>query len=307
LWAVIPMSSVRQESQVTLTDASRDTPAAPAPAPEPSLAAPSLAPLAQPEAAATAARAPGSPAASGRGQVMNDGRRAADALAKHTREERADAAAFEKPAEAPQTLRETVTVTGETPPVDTAQTLASQRARNDAPAQPAPLLELKRTVQERVAVAPPPAAPAQARPAPAATAAAAAPGRAAGSAALFKASVAIVPIPSPVATTRWHIVDGQRVERATIDDRFEPVVLPAPATLTAGAAPSASVCWVVGRAGRVFLTIDGQRFTPVVFPEPIDLVGVTATDARTATVRAADGRSFVTKDGGTTWAAGSPF
>lgn len=300
LWAIIPTTSVRPESQVALSEPSRDTVAAAPPPVQGQVMNP-----APPEPTGPAAAA----AKTERGQVMNDERRAADTLAKQERDARADAADAEKPSDAPRALAETVTVTGGSPPVDTAQTLASQRARNEAPAQTAPPIEQRKAVEERTASArpaPPPLPVAEAVPVPAAPlppAAATAGGAATAERAapsLFRAMVAIIPIPSPVPTTRWHIVDGQRVERAPAG-RFEPVVLPEPATLSAGAAPSATVCWVVGRAGRVFLTIDGERFTRVAFPEAVDLAGVTATDARTAAVRTADGRTFRTSDGGVTW------
>ncbi len=215
--------------------------------------------------------------------------------------------------ESARTLTETVTVTAQAPRVETTANVGPPKppppgavAASPAPVPPVP---------PAAAVS---AAPAAAPPAPAAAPSAVAggaPARPAAQAferadaadarvaAARKSEVAaVVEISSSVASTRWRIVGGRRLERTTTGgQRWDGVTLPDALDLMAGASPSPQVCWVVGRGGRVYLTIDGERFTRVVFPEATDLVGVRAGSARVATVTAADGRTFTTADGGTTW------
>ena len=307
LWAVIPGTTVRQESQVTLADARRDTPAPAA------SSAPSPPPAAEREAAALAPP-PQFADQLQRRQATSDAAAAEDKLAK--KKERDENAAA---VEAPRPLNEAVAITGAAPAVDTAQTLASVRARNDAPSEPTPaqpLIEQRKAVEERVAVAPQaapvPAAPARSTPPPPPASPAPTTGgrgaiadraAASGRAAEFGVtqSASAIEIPTPVASTRWRLaVSG--VERTT-NNGTTWVAVPGVdfMPVRAGSAPAVNVCWIVGSNGRVYLTTDGLRFTRLGFPEAVDLVAVRATDARTATVTTADGRTFRTTDGGANW------
>ena len=317
LWAVIPSTSPgRQEAQVTLADARSDVPTPAATPPPPPAVEREAAPVAAPTVAAPSASSDRRAAAQEsqfadrleRRQVQNEAAAPADALAK--KKERDENAT----AEPPKTLVEAVTVTGAAPAVETSGTTASQRARNDAPAEPVPaqpVIQQRKAVEERVAAAPPaaaaPAAPA--RPLPTATAAggrAAATDRAAASGRTAELGMTLnataIEISTPVASTRWRLAAASGVQRTTNNGATwvdVPGVDVNP--LRAGSAPTVNVCWIVGTNGRVYLTTDGLRFTRVTFPEAIDLVAVQATDARVATVTAADGRSFRTTDGGANW------
>ena len=304
LWAVIPGTTVRQESQVTLADARRDVPS-------PGTASTPPPPAAERETAPLAAPSVAQPTASDR-PASAPPPQFADQLERQARSDaaRPDALAKKKPE-----LDDRATA------AEAQQTLPGQRARNETAAStPAQPLQERKTLQESVALVAPaapaspardasrpaaaasatPAAPADsaaARPAPAAPAAA---GRAARSVGL--AATSPIEIATPIASTRWRLLADARVERTTNNGQSWTDVPGVDFnTLRAGAAPSAEVCWIVGHNGRVYLSTDGRRLVRVGFPEPVDLVGVTASDARTATVRTADGRTFATIDGGATW------
>jgi hypothetical protein len=324
LWVVIPGQgpSGAPESTVTLADARRDTssPAVTAPpaANLPSPAAPAetaaaeqsrpaaIGPTSEPPAVSVDAARQKAAAPADRGAVADA---AAPELRRKVEEPSKPLGALAKDAnrerdlreESARPLAETVTLTAQAPRVDTANVGPTQPAPGAMATYPAPV---------------PPSPPAAAAPAAApAAVAGGAPARPAAQAferadaadarvaAARKSEVAaVVEISSSVASTRWRIVGGRRLERTTTGGlRWDGVALPDALDLMAGASPSPQVCWVVGRGGRVYLTIDGERFTRVVFPEATDLVGVRAGSARVATVTAADGRTFTTADGGTTW------
>jgi hypothetical protein len=188
------------------------------------------------------------------------------------RRNRADAAT---PAPA-ESLRETITVQGETPVAD-AQAKAAGGVVGRSTAAPPERQE---------------AAPAQAR------FAADAVGRAA---ALRAAGTLDITAPDGA---RWRRT-GSAIEFAPRNDApFTAVALPVPATaISAGTSPGGTVCWLVGPGGLVLVAVDGVRFVRVGAPAALDLVAVTATDARTATVTTFTARRFRTTDAGATWTA----
>ena len=336
LWVVIPGRgpSDAPESTVTLADARRDTssPAVTAPQastmPSPAAPAETAAPpqsnsvvigsrSGPPEGSVDAARQKAAPPAASGGfadapapkqrRAVEEPSKPLGALAKDANRER------DLREESARPLAETLTVTAEAARADT-----TANAGPPKPPPPAAVAASPAPVPPVPPASAVPAAPAAAPPAPAAAPAAVAggaPARPAAQAferadaadarvaAARKSEVAaVVEISSSVASTRWRIVGGRRLERTTTGgQRWDGVTLPDALDLMAGASPSPQVCWVVGRGGRVYLTIDGERFTRVVFPEATDLVGVRASSARVATVTAADGRTFTTADGGTTW------
>lgn len=181
--------------------------------------------------------------------------------------------------------------------------IAPPPMREAAGAAPTPREEMvtEAPAAGRVATAPlaTPAAPA-----PAAPAAGGVAGERRNDAALSvrRQAVVTIDIPTPTASHRFRIVNGERVERTTTGGQsWEVLARRVPGEMTAGSAPSNDVCWVVGRAGAVWHTTDGQLLARVPFPEPLDLVRVAAESALTATVTAASGRTFRTTDGGRTW------
>jgi hypothetical protein len=192
--------------------------------------------------------------------------------------ERRDRLADASAAPPAESLKETVVVTGQTPPVD------AQASRRGAVAGAAAA----------------PAAPA------AEQQEAAAPSRdqvrrenATFAAGLRGLDLTIV---AADGAARWRRT-GTRVEFAPrADAGFTAVSLPVSAeAIVAGSSPGGTVCWFVGGDGLVLMTTDGVRFTPVPPPATTALVGVTAADARTATVTLADGRRFRTTDRGASW------
>lgn len=105
-------------------------------------------------------------------------------------------------------------------------------------------------------------------------------------------------------TGQWRI-NGTIIERSPDGVAWRPVNLPAgvdAAQLDAGAAADQRTIWLVGRGGLVLVSVDGQSFRRTMPPAAVDFVGAEVRDARSATVVANGGRRFDTADGGTTWA-----
>ncbi len=175
---------------------------------------------------------------------------------------------------APETVTETVTVTGSAPLLDASTTPPDRPADIVAEAAPAP-----------AATAPPPAPTAQTAPA-----APAADRTRAGQAA-FKAA------PSPL----WRVNAG-RVERSG-DNGASWQDVPAPSPVRAVAGPSAAVVWAAGSRGGVLRSTDGgATWQTLTAPSPTDLVSVDATSDQHAIVTDTAGARFETHDGGRTWA-----
>jgi hypothetical protein len=186
------------------------------------------------------------------------------------RRDRAEAAA---PATV-EPLKETITVQGQTPIVDTqtttrvgeAQGRASARQEAAAPSQD----QLRRNAADVAAL---------------------------------RAAAALTIVATDGAG-RWRRA-GSAIEFAPrAGAGFIAVTLPVSAeAMTAGSSPGGTVCWLVGDGGLVLVSVDGVRFIRVSAPAAVNLAAVTATDARTAIVTASTGRRFRTADQGASWTA----
>jgi hypothetical protein len=192
---------------------------------------------------------------------------AAPALERRSRDDAA--------APAPESFKETITVTGEAPVVDAQSAARSAPAAGAAPAR-----------QEAAAAPPPQAERFRAD--------------SVGRAASLRASGALT-VTAP-GGARWRRLSSAFEFAPRAGAEFSAVMLPVPVeAVSAGMSPGGTVCWLVGTGGLVLVAVDGVRFVRVGAPVAIDLVAVTATDARTAIVTGADGRRFRTTDQGASW------
>ena len=113
-----------------------------------------------------------------------------------------------------------------------------------------------------------------------------------------------VPVLTPDASVRYHLVNGGFVSRTTDGGAtWSGQLVSADAKLVAGSAPSAKVCWVVGNKGTIYRTTDGASWRKIPAPAQADLTSVDAKDASSATVTLTGGKKFSTSKGGKTWRA----
>ena len=110
-----------------------------------------------------------------------------------------------------------------------------------------------------------------------------------------------VPVLTPDASVRYHLVNGGFVSRTTDGGAtWSGQLVSADAKLVAGSAPSAKVCWVVGNKGAIYRTTDGASWRKIPAPAQADLTSVDAKDASSATVTLTVGKKFSTSNGGKT-------
>lgn len=188
---------------------------------------------------------------------------------------RRDRAAAAPPA--PESLKETITVQGETPVVDAEgkdrSVFAGEAGGRASARQEAPTPSPDQLRQNAV-----------------------------GAAGLRAA--ATLTIVAADGTGRWRRAGSALEFAPRAGAGFTAVTLPVPAnTISAGSSPGGTVCWLVGDGGLVLVSMDGVRFARVSAPAAVNLAAVTATDARTAIVTASNSRRFRTTDGGATWTA----
>jgi hypothetical protein len=184
---------------------------------------------------------------------------------------------------------------------------AAEPSREDRQLKDATALKEEKTIDQAVAIAPPPTATV-------AIGAVAAPGSRAeaisgGVPVELQKSARLAVGSTDVFTldpnVRWRII-GNRIGRSTDAGSTWMVVREEPSgAIFAGSAPSATVAWFAGRAGLVLVTTDaGVTFRNVNLAVSLDIASVSATDAQSAVVSTVSGQRFRTQDGGRSW---TPF
>lgn len=128
--------------------------------------------------------------------------------------------------------------------------------------------------------------------------------------ALKTAGETSIQIKSPLGKVIWRIEKNGSIEGSTnAGGSWKPQSSPSTQEWVAGAAVSDTTCWIVGRNGSIARTTNGERWEKIAPPPTSadasgkfpDWTSVTASDAQTATITASDQRRFTTHDGGKTW------
>ncbi len=128
--------------------------------------------------------------------------------------------------------------------------------------------------------------------------------------AMTASSQSSIQIRTPSGKVMWRMGKKGSIERSTnAGGAWMLQSSPSTQEWLAGAAVSDSVCWIVGRNGSIARTTDGKRWKKIAPPSVSadasgkfpDWISVTASDARTATITASDQHRFTTQDGGKTW------
>ncbi len=119
-------------------------------------------------------------------------------------------------------------------------------------------------------------------------------------------------IKTPSSSNLWRAGKGGNIERS-IDagQTWRAQASPLRDDWLAGAAVSDKLCWLAGRNGAIARTTDGEHWEQIAAPAVAptasgrlpDWIAIAAIDAQSATITASDQSRFATQDGGKTWRA----
>jgi hypothetical protein len=117
---------------------------------------------------------------------------------------------------------------------------------------------------------------------------------------------------TPSAKILWRAGRGGNIQRSSDAGRsWTPQASPLQEDWLAGAPVSDTVCWIVGRDGAIARTTDGSHWEKIAPPQMAaeasgklpDWIGIAAVDANRATITSSDLHRFATRDAGKTWNA----
>ncbi|MCU1340815.1 MAG: glycosyl hydrolase, partial [Candidatus Acidoferrum typicum] len=121
-----------------------------------------------------------------------------------------------------------------------------------------------------------------------------------------------VQLKTPSAKILWRAGKGGNIQRSSdAGGTWTSQASPLQEDWLAGAPVSDTACWIVGRNGAIARTTDGSHWEKIA-PPPMatdvsgklpDWIGIVAVDPKTATITASDLHRFATRDAGKTWKA----